>query len=159
MTNPRDGFRCIYPVRIRYGECDMQSIMFNANYLAIADVGITEYFRAIAGGRADEGDGGFLDNFIETYGGDNWVRHADVDFRGSVRADDLIDVCTRITRFGNTSYTAQVHMVRDQDLLNIVTLTYVWFDPKTDRVIPVGPKFIDDVMAYETVKPERAGAA
>src|ERR671926_16488 len=36
-------------LRVRYGECDPQGIVFNANYLAYFDVGITELWRATVG--------------------------------------------------------------------------------------------------------------
>ena len=50
----RAQFRSIAPKRMHYHEVDMQNIVFNANYLMYADVGITEYFRALGGGW-DEG--------------------------------------------------------------------------------------------------------
>lgn len=152
-TNPRDGFRLITPVRVRYAEADMQGIVFNANYLAFADIGVTEYFRALVGATGNEDSQG---KFLELFGGDNWVRHAEVDFRAPTKADDLIDVCLRISRFGRTSYSAVAHIVRDNMLLNIVNLTYVWFDPATEEVAPVSQKFIDAVTEYEIIKPERA---
>lgn len=152
-TDPRDGFRLITPVRVRYAEADMQGIVFNANYLAFADIGVTEYFRALVGASGNEDS---LGRFLELFEGDNWVRHAEVDFRAPAKADDLIDVCLRITRFGRTSYSAMAHIVRDNQLLNIVRLTYVWFDPKTEQVAPVSQKFIDAVTEFELIKPERA---
>ncbi len=150
--NPRAGFRLITPLRVRYAEADMQGIVFNANYLAFADVGITEYFRALMAGKSDDGS---MTGFIAYYGGDNWVRHADVDFRSPAKADDLIDICVRITRFGRTSYSALVHIVRGDVLLNRITLTYVWFDPATETVQPVAEKFIADVAAFEDIAPDR----
>ncbi|WP_302051599.1 hypothetical protein [Sphingopyxis sp. BSNA05] len=35
QKNPRDGFRLITPIRVRYAECDLQGIVFNAHYLAL----------------------------------------------------------------------------------------------------------------------------
>ncbi len=153
QKNPRDGFRLITPVRVRYAEADMQGIVFNANYLALADVGVTEYFRALVGSTGNQDSQG---RFLELFGGDNWVRHADVEFLAPAKADDLIDVCLRITRFGRTSYSALVHIVRDEMLLNVIKLTYVWFDPATEKVAPVASSFIDAVNEFELIKPERA---
>jgi acyl-CoA thioester hydrolase len=36
-------------LRIRYGECDPQGVVFNANYLAFFDVIITEFWREAIG--------------------------------------------------------------------------------------------------------------
>lgn len=151
--DPREGFRLITPVRVRYAEADMQGIVFNANYLAFADIGVTEYFRALVGAKGNEDS---LGKFMELFGGDNWVRHAEVEFLAPAKADDLIDVCLRITRFGRTSYSAVAHIVRDDILLNVVKLTYVWFDPATEEVTPVAQSFIDAVTDFEIIEPERA---
>ena len=150
--DPRGGFRLITSVRVRYSEADMQGIVFNANYLAFADVGVTEYFRALVGAKGNEDS---LGKFMELFGGDNWVRHAEVEFLAPAKADDLIDVCVRITRFGRTSYSALVHIVREDVLLNVIKLTYVWFDPATEQVTPVAQSFIDAVTEFEIIEPER----
>jgi acyl-CoA thioester hydrolase len=36
----------VYPLRVRYAECDPQQIVFNANYFAYFDVAMTELWRA-----------------------------------------------------------------------------------------------------------------
>ena len=40
----------IYRLRVRYSECDLQGVLFNANYLAYIDHTITELWRAAYGG-------------------------------------------------------------------------------------------------------------
>lgn len=152
-VDPRAGFRLITPLRVRYAECDLQGIVFNANYLAFADVGVTEYFRALVGAVGEQDS---FSRFLEIFEGDNWVRHAEVDFRAPAHADDLLDICLRITRFGRTSYSVLAHIVRGDQLLNAIKLTYVWFDPATKAVAPVSQKFIDAVNQYELIMPERA---
>ena len=154
--NPRDGFRLITPLRVRYAECDLQGIVFNANYLAFADVGLTEYMRARVAADRPRDEGDMMGTFTRHFGGDNWVRHADVDFRAPAKADDLLDIAVRITRFGKTSYALLVHILRGDELLNVVKLTYVWFDPATEQVSPVSAKFIEAVSTFEQIRPERA---
>ncbi|WP_373491768.1 acyl-CoA thioesterase [Parasphingorhabdus sp.] len=154
--NPRDGFRLITPIRVRYAECDLQGIVFNAHYMAFADIGLTEYMRALMAECGPQGKGDMLGGFTRHFGGDNWVRHAEVDFRAPARADDLLDIAVRITRFGRTSYALLVHILRGNELLNVVKLTYVWFDPATEQVTPVSAKFIDAVGTFELITPERA---
>ena len=36
--------------RVRYAECDAQSVVFNAHYFAYFDLALTELFRAVFGG-------------------------------------------------------------------------------------------------------------
>src|SRR5215470_1730711 len=43
----KSDFRFHHTLRVRFGETDLQSIVFNANYLLYCDVAWTEYFRAI----------------------------------------------------------------------------------------------------------------
>jgi len=152
-ANAREGFRLITPLRVRYNEADMQGIVFNAHYLSFADIGITEYFRDIAGQGEDDSAGG---GSLSLFGGDCWVRHAEVDFRSPARADELLDICVRVTRFGRTSFSSLIRIVRGDTLLNEIKMTQVWFDPETEKTAPVAQKFIDAVEAYEIIKPERA---
>jgi acyl-CoA thioester hydrolase len=147
----RAMFRSIAPKRVHYHEVDLQNIVFNANYLMFADVGITEYFRAlrIAGGMPETG--GF-----NLFGPDHdmMVRHASVDFRASALADDMIDLAVRIVRFGNSSMTSQCAIFRGDELLNIVTITYVHLSMADRRPAPMPQFFRDIVAAFEVVAPE-----
>ena len=45
----QSDFRFSCPLRVRWAEADPQGIVFNGHYLTYADVGITEYFRALRG--------------------------------------------------------------------------------------------------------------
>src|SRR4051794_7717905 len=70
-----------HTVRVRYGECDLQGVVFNANWLAYFDVVITELWRELVGdysGMVEEG-------------ADMMVAEAGVRFRGPARFDDLIE--------------------------------------------------------------------
>tara|TARA_R100001244_G_scaffold86820_10_gene66475 strand:+ start:10213 stop:10704 length:492 start_codon:yes stop_codon:yes gene_type:complete len=156
QNNPREGFRLITSLRVRYAECDLQGIVFNAHYMAFADIGLTEYMRALVAADRPRDEGDMMGTFTRHFGGDNWVRHAEVDFRAPAKADDLLDIAVRITRFGKTSYALLVHILRGDELLNVVKLTYVWFDPATEKVAPVSAKFIEAVTNFERIRPERA---
>ena len=37
-------------LRVRYGECDAQEVVFNARYADYIDIAMTEYFRSAVGG-------------------------------------------------------------------------------------------------------------
>jgi acyl-CoA thioester hydrolase len=159
QNNPREGFRLITLLRVRYAECDLQGIVFNAHYMAFADIGLTEYMRALVAADRPRDEGDMMGTFTRHFGGDNWVRHAEVDFRAPAKADDLLDIAVRITRFGKTSYALLVHILRGDELLNVVKLTYVWFDPATEKVAPVSAKFIEAVTNFERIRPERAAVS
>ena len=42
---PKEDFRFHHSLRIRWGECDAQGIVFNAQYLNLLEVAIAEYYR------------------------------------------------------------------------------------------------------------------
>ena len=71
----------VHELRVRYGECDPQGIVFNANYLAYFDHTVTELWRASAIGSWDA--------MVER-GLDVVVGEANVRFRSPARFDDLI---------------------------------------------------------------------
>ncbi|WP_373486671.1 acyl-CoA thioesterase [Blastomonas sp.] len=150
-TPTRNQFRCITPKRVRYHEVDLQNIVFNANYLMYADVAITEYFRALRVANGLGGDGAF--NFFAP-DHDMMVRHATIDYRASAKADDMLDLATRITRFGTSSLTSQCAIFRGDALLTVVTITYVHFALATDRPALVPQGFRDMVAAFEVTAPD-----
>ena len=147
----RAQFRSIAPKRVHYHEVDMQNIVFNANYLMYADVGITEYFRALNVASGKPESAGF-----NLFGPDHdmMVRHAEVDFRGSAVADDLIDLAVRIKRFGTSSLTSECAIFRGNELLTVVTISYVHFATANTRPAPVPTWFKDMVATFEIVRPE-----
>ena len=71
----------VHEMRVRYGECDPQGIVFNANYLAYFDHTVTELWRAAMGS---------WDTMVQR-GVDVVVGEANVRFRAPARFDDLID--------------------------------------------------------------------
>lgn len=150
-TPSRAMFRSMTPKRVHYHEVDLQNVVFNANYLMFADIGITEYFRQlrVASG-LDEG-GGF-----NLFGPDHdmMVRHAAVDFRASAVADDMIDLAVRMARFGRSSMTSQCGIFRGDTLLTVVTISYVHLEFASRTPTPVPQFFREMVAAFELVRPE-----
>ena len=73
----------VHELRVRYGECDPQGIVFNPNYLAYFDHTVTELWRASAIGSWDA--------MVER-GLDVVVGEANIRFRAPARFDDLIAI-------------------------------------------------------------------
>jgi acyl-CoA thioester hydrolase len=111
------------PLRVRYHECDGQKIVFNAWYLAYADIALTEAARTLFGSYSA----------LEARGSDVVVAESTVRFLGSASFDDelLIDVWT--THFGNTSMALRFDVLRSDELITQVTSRYVWIDPATHK--------------------------
>src|SRR3546814_18830734 len=87
---PLADFRVQERVRVRFNEIDGQNIVFNANYLVYADIGVTEYFRAIGEGQPGPD--------FNQYGTDISETHCEIDYHAPARLDELITNAARISR-------------------------------------------------------------
>ncbi|WP_164117456.1 thioesterase family protein [Sphingorhabdus sp. Alg239-R122] len=145
----RSDFAIFAPKRVRYHEVDIQNVVFNGHYLTFADIAVTEYFRELGG------DGGW--ESVNFFGpdGDVMVRHSALDFRGSAKADDVIDMGVRVAEIGNSSFVFQIAMFRGDELLCVVTSTYVHFLKESGRPAPVPDRFRGAIAGFEKIKPNQ----
>jgi acyl-CoA thioester hydrolase len=97
----------VHQLRVRYGECDPQGIVFNANYLLYFDVAFTELWRAAVGPWQE----------MVQRGIDAVVAEANVRFRAPARFDDELQLRAQVTRLGSTAITTEIDVLRDDELL------------------------------------------
>jgi acyl-CoA thioester hydrolase len=142
----RADFAFFYPLRVRWSEVDPQAIVFNPNYLAYADLALTEYMRRIGFPYPD----GLL-----RLGSDLFAVRGEINFRASARYDDELELAARVSRIGRTSVTLAIGMFRDGELLCDVTMIYVNASRETQSPMPVPEPFIEAVLAFEQRAPER----
>ena len=115
-------------MRVRYSECDLQGVVFNAHYLAYADDAITELWRAaVAGGY----------QAMVAAGTDMVVAEAQLRFHSPARFDDELALEATVTRLGNTSMTTVLRMLRDTDLLVEVQMRHVFVDTGGSGKCPI----------------------
>jgi acyl-CoA thioester hydrolase len=114
-------------IRVRYGECDLQGVVFNANYFAYFDVAMTEFQREA------------LVPYDEMLAGgtDMVVAEASARFRGPARFDDEIDLDLRVVRLGTTGMTVRIDVLRDEELLVEGEMRYVFIDPDAKAKKPI----------------------
>ena len=105
----------VHELRVRYGECDPQGIVFNANYLLYFDVTFTELWRASVGPWQEMVAKGF----------DAVVADAKLSFRAPARFDDQLQLRARVTRLGTSAITTAIDVVRDDELLVAGELRHV----------------------------------
>lgn len=124
MTDP---FRFL--LRVRYGECDAQGVVFNARWGDYVDVAVTEYSRAIFG-TADA-----------TVAGEWQLVKQTLQWRASARYDDVLEVRVRTTAIGTTSFTITSEFRRHgtDPLLATAETVYVMIDPAARAKVPVTP--------------------
>ena len=103
----RSDYQFTHQIRVRFGEVDYQGIVFNANYLTYFDVVLTEFLRAA--GLIYAADPEDRDEF-------DWhVVKATLELKSPARADDLLDACVKIGRFGRSSLTFDLAIFRPEE--------------------------------------------
>jgi acyl-CoA thioester hydrolase len=120
-----------HSITVRYGECDMQGVVFNAHYLAFADDAIAQWFRAAlpADAMYVAGNGDATFDFM--------VKKATVTWVGGSTFGDVLDLDCTVGRWGTTSFDVHVRgSVGGEERVEIV-LVYVSVAPGTHRPCPV----------------------
>jgi acyl-CoA thioester hydrolase len=148
---PRKDYKCAHRLRVRWAEVDMQGIVFNGHYLTYIDTAIAEYWREIGLP--------YPHGYVERYGNDMYLRKAEVDYLGSARYDDTLEVLCRAARLGRTSMTFafEIHRLETgpaEKPLITARLVYVNADPKTMTPAPLPAALRDLVCGYERTTPE-----
>ncbi|MGI9133344.1 MAG: acyl-CoA thioesterase [Rhodoferax sp.] len=107
----------VFLLRVRYGECDAQQVVFNARYGDYADVAVTEFFRVLFGGVQ-----GLLAQNLDTQ-----VVRMVVDWQAPARFDDVLALHVQTLRVGNTSFQIgmQIENFASKTAIADVDLTYV----------------------------------
>lgn len=142
---PRRDFKLSHTLRVRWAEVDPQNIVFNANYLAYFDVGVTEYWRAV--------DCVYPQGF-NALNVDSFAVKATLEYHASARYDDLIDVLVRVSRLGRTSMRVSVEIHREDEHLVSGELIYVLADPETRKPVPIPEALRQKISNYEITPPE-----
>jgi YbgC/YbaW family acyl-CoA thioester hydrolase len=124
----RQDFRFFHRLRVRWAEVDMQKIVFNAHYLMYFDTAITDYWRALALP---------YEETMVHLGGDLYVKKASVEYHGSAKFDDRVDVALKCARIGTSSMTFTGAIFRGDELLITCELIYVFADPSSQTSKPV----------------------
>ena len=111
-------------VPIRYGEVDLQGVVFNAHYLAYCDDASDTWFRAALGR-------------FESLGWDPMVVKAVVEWQGSAGVGDVLDIAVRVGRWGTTSFDVSFAGAVGERPVFTAVVTYVGVRPGTTE--PIAP--------------------
>jgi acyl-CoA thioester hydrolase len=132
-----------YPLRVRYGECDGQGIVFNAHYLAYFDVSMTELWRAAFGSYQ-----AMLDKGVDMV-----LAEAQLRYRRPARFDDELKLGVSVMRLGTTSVITRHHAWRGLELLVEGTLRHVFVDLESFEKTPI-PAWAQDGLVPWVVEQE-----
>jgi acyl-CoA thioester hydrolase len=84
-------------IHVRYGECDMQGVVFNPNYFAYVDDAMDVWLRVTLG-----------DDYLGHF--DYMVKKASIEWFAPARARDVIDLRPSVTRWGRSSFDVRIRL-------------------------------------------------
>jgi acyl-CoA thioester hydrolase len=125
-----DPFRFFHRLRVRWGECDMQGIVFNPRYMEYVDA-------ALAGGT------------------DTFMVASQINYRDAARFDDELDIGIRTEYFGTTSFRIGFSIRRDGVTLVDGAASYVNGNKTTRAPLALPLALIQKVLAFERTPPQR----
>ena len=111
-----------YFLRVRYGECDAQKVVFNSRYGDYVDLATAEYFRAL--GYEHELQSGELDYQL--------VKQT-VEWKAPALYDQVIECHVAAKHIGNTSFTlgTEFRIAGTEDVIVTAETVYVYVDTHT----------------------------
>ncbi|CAN5460339.1 hypothetical protein BH10PSE16_BH10PSE16_24180 [soil metagenome] len=104
------------------------------------DTAIMDYWRALALP---------YEEAMLQLGGELYVKKASVEYHGSARFDDQLDVALKCERIGNSSMIFFGAIFREEELLITSELVYVFADPVSQTSRPVPPALRRLVECFE----------
>lgn len=108
----------VHEFRVRWGECDPQGIVFNANYVSYFDDTIGALWRTAFGSYAAMTERGI----------DMVVAEVNLVYRASARPEEMLQVEARIERLGETSMITLMRVMREEELLVEGRIRHVFVD-------------------------------
>ena len=119
-----------YYLRVRYGECDAQKVVFNARYADYVDLATSEFLRAL--GYGEQLFSGELDFQL--------VKQT-MEWKAPARFDQVLEVSVYAKGLGNTSFTlsADFRIAGDERVIVTAETIYVLVKQHTLTKTPIPP--------------------
>ena len=126
----KEEFRFHLSLRVRWAECDLQGIVYNACYVTYLEVAQVDYFRNL---------GILIYDERQRTSFDTATVKATLEFKAPAKLDEMIDVYTRVPYIGSSSFTMETEIYReDSDVLLVkAEVVYVNYDADQGEARPV----------------------
>ena len=110
-----------HSIAVRFGEVDLQAVVFNAHYLAYCDDTVDTWWRGLSS------DPQHTSPFA-SFGLDLLVKKATLEWHSSARLSDRLEISCFVSRWGNSSFDVSfAGVVGSRAVFDAVT-TYVMVD-------------------------------
>jgi acyl-CoA thioester hydrolase len=123
-----------YFLRVRYGECDAQKVVFNARYADYVDLAAAEFFRSLG-----------YEKEIQTAELDYQLVRQTTEWRAPARYDQVLEVSVATRHLGSTSFTLQTEfrVAGEERVIATTETVYVHVDTHTLTKAPIPPRLRD----------------
>ena len=118
----------VHHIRPRYGEVDLQRVVFNAHYLAYCDDAADLWFRHL-GATLEEGEWEVM------------VKRATITWSGGATVHDDLAIAVEVVRWGNSSFDVGFTGTVDGAPVFEAVLTYVAVKTGTKETVRVPDDF------------------
>lgn len=112
-------------IKVRYQECDMQKVVFNAHYLAYCDETSAAWMGAALGWTGVDDDVDWM------------LVRAEVDWHGSSTYGDTLTIDAEVARWGTTSFQLRYRGAVGERAVFTALITYVSVTPGANTKCPV----------------------
>lgn len=121
-----------YYLRVRYGECDAQKVVFNARYADYVDLAAVEFLRAL--GYGAELVSGALDSQL--------VKQT-IQWKAPARFDQVLEIAVQALHLGNTSFSLgfEFRVAGQEAVITEAETVYVMVDTHTLAKQALGDDF------------------
>jgi len=139
----RSGFRFFTPTPTRWGDCDMLGHINNVEYLRYYESARLDYFQQVLGISLGTGPG---DGVI--------LADIHVTFLSQVHHPCALEVGTRISRLGNSSFVVEsgVFAPGEERPASISSATSVWFDYAENGSRPIPSAARATIQQFEDIE-------
>ena len=139
---PKDQYNYKSKMRVRFGETDLQGVVFNANYLLYVDTAQMDYLRTIGVPYFDMLERGY----------DIVIVDASVQFLAPARFDEVLEVYARIYEIGNSSIKMdyEIYEAESERFVARSQTAYVIVGKDTQKPVRVPPYIRRAVREFES---------
>jgi len=113
----------VHRIRVRYGEVDMQRVVFNAHYMAYCDDAVERWLAAKGVSVFD-------------VGWDFMLKKATLEWQGSATVHEELDIAVEVARWGTTSFDVRFTGTVGERPVFTNTITYVGVQLGTQEPTP-----------------------
>ena len=108
-------------LRVRWSECDMQGIAFNAIYMVWSEIAFQEHFRSLNLNIYELGKENIFDTVIV---------HSNIDYKLAARLDETLDIYSKVKKIGASSFIMEFEIKNQKLYQKILEKYYLDFLPK-----------------------------